>query len=219
MSVNLPTWRMTLPVRSASFHRIHNSIKVDSPMASQPLQDMYRRPGFLLKRCHQVSIAIFLDECREFSMTQSQYGCLRALHEYPGVDQITLGRLVGLDRSTAGMVIKTLSDRGLIERVINRKDKRRMLLKLSAAGERQLVEIAPAAARAQERVLSALPRESRAIFLDMLERFLAGSNALIDVNEVLAAVPAPDNEEPALPPSSSARHAIRRGARRRKSAT
>jgi hypothetical protein len=48
-------------------------------MASHSLQDMYRRPGFLLKRCHQVSMAIFLDECSEFNLTQSQYGCLRAL--------------------------------------------------------------------------------------------------------------------------------------------
>jgi DNA-binding MarR family transcriptional regulator len=164
-------------------------------------------------------MAIFLDECREFGMTQSQFGCLRALHEFPGVDQIALGRLVGLDRSTAGMVIKTLSDRGLIERVINRRDKRRMLLKLSSAGEKQLVEIAPAAARAQERVLSALPRGSRAVFLELLERFLAGSNALIDVNEVLAAVRASDFDAPAPQPSSPVRHAVRRSARRHKSAT
>ncbi len=164
-------------------------------MASS-LQDMYRRPGFLLKRCHQISMAIFLDECRNFSLTQSQYGCLRALHEYPGVDQIALGRLVGLDRSTAGMVIKTLSERGLIERVVNREDKRRMRLKLSAAGERLLIEIAPVAARAQERVLRVLPRGSRAAFLDMLETFLASHDAPIDIADVLAGVPAPHREEP-----------------------
>jgi DNA-binding MarR family transcriptional regulator len=158
--------------------------------ASRILQDLYRRPGFLLKRCHQVSMAIFLDECREYNMTQSQYGCLRALHEFPGVDQITLGRLVGLDRSTAGLVIKTLSDRGLVERVVNRADKRRMRLKISAEGERLLRNIAPAAARAQARVLAGLPQGSRVELLELLESFLAGHGALIDVNEVLsAAVP------------------------------
>jgi len=153
---------------------------------ARSLQDMYQRPGFLLKRCHQVSMAIFLDECREFGITQSQYGCLRGLREYPGIDQLALGRLVGLDRSTAGLVIKTLSDRGLIERVVNRADKRRMRLKLSPAGEHLLTEIAPAAARAQERVLRALPRESRTAFLDMLEAFLAGHQALIDADVAVA---------------------------------
>ena len=151
-------------------------------MVSDSLQDMYRRPGFLLKRCHQVSMAIFLDECSEFNLTQSQYGCLRALEAYPSVDQIALARLVGLDRSTAGMVIKTLSARGLIERVVNRNDKRRMRLKLSAAGKRLLISIAPAAARVQDRVLRGLPHGSRAAFLNILQAFLAGHDALIDVD-------------------------------------
>jgi DNA-binding MarR family transcriptional regulator len=156
---------------------------------------MYRRPGFLLKRCHQVSMAIFLEECRELNVTQSQYGCLRALHEFPGVDQIALGRLVGLDRSTAGLVVKTLSDRGLIERVVNRRDKRRMRLQVSSEGERLLRVIAPMAASAQERVLKGLPRELRTAFLDLLEKFLAGHDALIDVDEVLASVPEADARE------------------------
>ena len=183
-------------------------------MVSDSLQDMYRRPGFLLKRCHQVSMAIFLDECSEFNLTQSQYGCLRALEAYPGVDQIALARLVGLDRSTAGMVIKTLSARGLIERVVNRNDKRRMRLKLSAAGKRLLISIAPAAARVQDRVLRGLPHGSRAAFLNILQAFLAGHDALIDVDEVLATVPAPDFEK-TLPHPVARRHSRRKSRRSR----
>lgn len=182
-------------------------------MAPSSLQDMYRRPGFLLKRCHQVSMAIFLDECREFNLTQSQYGCLRALKEFPGIDQIALGRLVGLDRSTVGMVIRTLSERALIRRVINRTDKRRMRLELSVAGERLLVEIAPAAARAQERVLSGLPIEARSPFLDMLVAFLAGHSALIDIAEVVVGVPVP-NRAGRRRPSAAQRGKIRDSRRR-----
>ena len=159
-------------------------------------------------------MAIFLDECREFGLTQSQYGCLRALEGYSGIDQIVLGRLVGLDRSTAGMVIKTLSARGLIERVVDRRDKRRMRLKLSAAGKRLLIEIAPTAARVQERVLRALPHKSRTAFLDMLVTFLAGHDALIDIDAVLAGAPVPDREEPQR--LSLARRSTSRNSRRRR---
>jgi DNA-binding MarR family transcriptional regulator len=167
---------------------------------NHPLEDLYGRPGFLLKRCHQVAAAIFLDECGEFNVTPSQHGCLRALHEFPGIDQIALGRLVGLDRSTAGLVIKALSQRKLIDRVVNRYDKRRMRLKLSADGEHLLRALGPAAARAKERVLRGIPREARAPFLDLLKAFLAGHNALINVDEVLAAsVNAPENAEPPRP--------------------
>ncbi len=184
-------------------------------MASQSLQEMYRRPGFLLKRCHQVSMAIFLDECSGFNLTQSQYGCLCALEAYPSIDQIALARLVGLDRSTAGMVIKTLSERGLIERVVNRRDKRRMRLKLSAAGERLLIGIAPAAARARTRVLRGLPHGSRAAFLNILQAFLAGHDALIDIDDVLANVPAPDAGK--LPRQPVARQHTGRRSRRLRS--
>lgn len=163
---------------------------------SSPLASLYRRPGFLLKRCHQVSMAIFLEECRELNVTQSQYGCLRVLQEYPGIDQIAAGRLVGLDRSTAGLVIKTLSDRGLITRVVNRADKRRMQLKLSAEGVQLLRAIAPAAARAQERVLAGLPDELRPRFLALLEQFLVGHDAVIDVNDVLTTSNGPNRTHP-----------------------
>ena len=61
------------------------------------LQHVYLRPGFLLKRCHQVTAALFLDHCREFGVTPSQYGALRALEEFPGIDQLAVGRLIGLD--------------------------------------------------------------------------------------------------------------------------
>jgi DNA-binding MarR family transcriptional regulator len=177
--------------------KIPTSRKIGQSMApSHSLEDLYGRPGFLLKRCHQVAAAIFLDECSEFNVTPSQHGCLRALHEFPGIDQIALGRLVGLDRSTAALVIKALSQRKLIERVVNRYDKRRMRLKLSAAGEHLLRAIGPAAARARDRVLRGLPRESRAAFLEMLKVFLAGHDALIDVHDVLAgSVNAPEEAE------------------------
>jgi DNA-binding MarR family transcriptional regulator len=176
-----------------------------------PLDDLYGRPGFLLKRCHQVAAGIFLDECNEFSVTPSQHGCLRALQEFPGIDQIALGRLVGLDRSTAGLVIKALSQRKLIDRVVNRYDKRRMRLKLSAAGEQLLRAIGPAAARARDRVLRGLPRESRAAFLDILEAFLAGHDALINVEDVLAGsmnVNAPENGEAPRPRGKRRRASI-----------
>lgn len=149
------------------------------------LRTLYRRPGFLLKRCHQVSVAFFLDECRDFQMTPSQYGALYVLAQYPGIDQIALGRLTGLDRSTAGLVLKLLSQRGLIERQINPRDKRRMRLKLSAEGQRVLTAMAGAAKRAQERSLAGLPKDKRALFLDLMESYLAGHDALIDVEAAL----------------------------------
>jgi MarR family transcriptional regulator, lower aerobic nicotinate degradation pathway regulator len=180
---------------------------------NRSLDDLYSRPGFLLKRCHQVSAGIFLEECSEFGVTPSQHGCLRALREFPGIDQIALGRLVGLDRSTAGLVIKGLSQRKLITRIVNQDDKRRMRLVLSAEGEKLLHASGPAATRAAERVLRGLPREARFAFLEMLRAFLAGHGALINVDDVLAAslpISAPEKRNARRPRSKRRRTSFAR---------
>lgn len=150
------------------------------------LHDVYSRPGFLLKRCHQVSAAIFVELCRDFSMTPSQYGALCALHDFPDVDQIALGRLIGQDRSTVGLVLRLLTERGLIERSVNENDKRRMRLKLSKAGRRLLADIAPLTRQVQDAVLAGLPKEKRQLFLELLEEFLRGHDAVLHPEEIMA---------------------------------
>ncbi len=149
------------------------------------LGDVFRRPGFLLKRCSQVSAAIFVKLCRDFAMTPSQYGALCALHDFPDVDQIALGRLIGQDRSTVGLVIRLLSERGLIERAVNENDRRRMRLRLSKAGQRLLAEIAPATKQARDVVLGGLPKDKQKLLLDLLEEFLQGHDAVISPQEIM----------------------------------
>jgi len=34
------------------------------PDTEHPLASLYRRPGFLLRRAHQLSVGIFEDQCR-----------------------------------------------------------------------------------------------------------------------------------------------------------
>ena len=167
------------------------------PSSSPPLDDLHSRPGFLFKRCHQVAVAVFLAECGGFRITPSQYGCLQALKACPDVDQLTLGRLVGLDRSTVGLVVKILSRRGLIARGVHPRDKRKLSLRLSASGVRLLKAIAPAAARVPDKVLGALPRASRGRFIALLQEFLRCHEAAIDVAGILAASDSETDEQPA----------------------
>ena len=153
------------------------------------MRRIYRRPGFLLKRCHQVAAAIFLDRCSGCGITPSQYSALSALREYPGIDQLAVGGLIGLDRSTAGLVIKLLAERGLLERSKSSRDQRRMHLRLTAAGQSLLLRADKAARRAQKDVLAALPPAKRPQFLAFLEEFLRGHEALIQPADVMAGKP------------------------------
>jgi DNA-binding MarR family transcriptional regulator len=143
---------------------------------SPKLEDLYRRPGFLIRRAHQIAVSLFLDETGELGITNRQYGILFALKHRPGIDQISVARLLGLDRSTTGMVIKKLEQAGLIGRVVGAHDRRRSSLALTRAGERMLERLAEPAQRAQARVLSAFTPAERAEFLALLDKFIAKFN-------------------------------------------
>jgi DNA-binding MarR family transcriptional regulator len=140
------------------------------------IDDLYRRPGFMIRRAHQIAVAIFLDETGALGITNRQYGILVALKQRPGIDQISVARLLGLDRSTTGMVVKKLEQAGLIGRGVGATDRRRASLALTRAGERMLERLADPAQRAQARVLSVFTPAERTRFLALLEKFIAGFN-------------------------------------------
>lgn len=140
------------------------------------LEDIYRRPGFMIRRAHQIAVAIFLEEARESRVTPTQYGVLVILERRPGIDQNTLARLLGLDRSTTGMVVRKLAERGLIARATGAGDLRRRELKLTRTGTALLGRLARSARRAQQRLLSPLPARERTRFIDLLARLAEAFN-------------------------------------------
>jgi DNA-binding MarR family transcriptional regulator len=130
----------------------------------------------MIRRAHQIAVAIFLEEARESRVTPTQFGVLLILERRPGIDQNTLARLLGLDRSTTGMVVRKLAGRGLVARATGAGDLRRRELKLTRPGAAQLRRILESARRAQERLLSPLPAGERRRFLDLLGRVAEAFN-------------------------------------------
>jgi DNA-binding MarR family transcriptional regulator len=122
----------------------------------EPLAALYERPGFKLRRAHQIALSVFAEECRALEVTSTQYGILLALHERPGLDQAGLAGALGLDRSTTGMVLGLLEARDLVRRARPEGDRRRRVLTLTEAGERLLAALGPAAERARQRLLAPL---------------------------------------------------------------
>ena len=154
-----------------------------SPKTS--LDALYRRPGFMIRRAHQISVSLFLEETGALGITNRQYGIMLVLKHQPGIDQITVAKLLGLDRSTTGMVLNTLEKAGLVGRVVGPDDRRKRSLKLTGAGERMLKTFAGPARRAQERVLSAFSPQEREVFLDLLEKFAQRFNETTRVPQVV----------------------------------
>src|SRR5947208_1438840 len=99
------------------------------------LSRLYARPGFLLRRAHQISAAVFEDECRDLALTPAQFGVLTVLKTHPGLGQSSLARALGFDKVTVLRVLRGLESRGFVERGPAPDNKRNMCVSLTREGE------------------------------------------------------------------------------------
>ncbi|MBP1848424.1 DNA-binding MarR family transcriptional regulator [Rhizobium petrolearium] len=136
------------------------------------LEDLYARPAHLIRRAHQISWAIFLDECEEFALTPVQYAALVSIDAVPGTDATRISNMIAFDRSTIGNVLDRLEKRGLIERRPSQTDRRQRLVFLTDQGSRLLADCKEAVDRVQNRIVGVLSRSEREIFLKLMTRIV-----------------------------------------------
>jgi MarR family transcriptional regulator, lower aerobic nicotinate degradation pathway regulator len=148
-----------------------------TPPAPTPV-DIHHQPGYAIRRLHQISVGIFLQEVGELGVTPVQYAALQMVHNQPGIDQRTLARSIALDTSTTAGVVDRLAARGWLERQASSSARRIRQLVLTDAGRATLAEVAPAMLRAQEHILAPLSPRQRADFMAMLQTLVTQNNAL-----------------------------------------
>jgi DNA-binding MarR family transcriptional regulator len=137
---------------------------------------LWSRPGYLVRRLHQIHSAIFAEECKAFGITPVQYGLMTALLHYPGCDQVSLGAELGIDRSNVADVVARLADRGLARRERGDADRRTMRASLTDEGVALTRTMHNAMQRAQDRLLAPLPAEQRTAFMAMLVQLIDGNS-------------------------------------------
>lgn len=139
---------------------------------------LYDRPGFLLRRAHQISISIFEQECQGIKLTPVQYGILTVLHTLPGIDQSRLGRKLGLDKVTTLRVLRDLESRRLISRSAHLSDKRSYSLTLSSDGQILFKESQKHINAAYKKLASGLTETELITLVNLLRKF----NSLLDAH-------------------------------------
>lgn len=132
------------------------------------MNELYTMPGHLFRRVHQISSALFAEECGETGLTSVQYAALVAIDANPGVDATRLSALVAFDRSTLGDVLERLEAKGWIERGPSPGDRRVKLLRITAEGRRVVHDADAAVRKVQERLLEPLAADDRATLVRLL---------------------------------------------------
>ena len=145
--------------------------------AHRNLSQLYSRPGFLLRRAHQISAAVFEDECRGVGLTAAQFGVLSVLRARPGMDQSSLARALGFDKVTVLRVLRGLEGRGLIERAPSPTSRRNLAISLSVAGLDLLKQAQEPAELAYGRLMGPLNTEQRAQLVQLLQLLTEGLEA------------------------------------------
>ena len=136
--------------------------------------DFQHAPGHLIRRAHQLAVAIFMDEIGLDEVTPVQFAILNALMDDPGEDQITLARRVAFDPATSGSVIGRLEAKGWVRREAAPQDKRRKLLWVTPEGAKIAHAMKRAVAKAQARILAPLDETERLQFTALLGKLVAG---------------------------------------------
>jgi MarR family transcriptional regulator, lower aerobic nicotinate degradation pathway regulator len=135
-------------------------------------------PGHLLRRCHQIAVAIFLDEREAFDLTPLQYVALTALATHGPLDKATIGGVSALDRTTVAVVVKNLEERGFVTTRPSEHDRRAKLIEITPKGRDLLSSVQVEVVNAQERTVAPLTAKERAELLRLLRKIAEENNLL-----------------------------------------
>jgi MarR family transcriptional regulator, lower aerobic nicotinate degradation pathway regulator len=133
------------------------------------LSRLYARPGFLLRRAHQISAAVFEDACKDVGLTPAQFGVLTVLQAHPGLGQSSLARALGFDKVTVLRVLRGLQGRGLVDRGPAEDNRRNVCVSLTAEGAGLLQRAQKPAERAYKRLMAPLDKDQQEQLLDLLQ--------------------------------------------------
>jgi DNA-binding MarR family transcriptional regulator len=165
--------------RDPGGHAMAKRPKHDNPRGLEAAATfaLHAAPGHLLRRCQQIAIELYMQEVGADGPTPRQFAVLLTVGQKPGLNQIDLVRLTGIDRSTIAEMVGRLIERNLLRRQRTKRDQRSNELHLTPAGAALVAAALPGVRRAQARIMAPLPPATRATFIRALQT-LASAEAV-----------------------------------------
>ncbi len=141
--------------------------------SAPPPWPVTRRPGYLIRRLHQIHVALFTQICGRFNITPVQYSLLSALAARGEADQTVLAADVALDRTTTAGALRRLEVNRLVQRSVAASDRRARVCICTEAGVALLRAMENSARLAHEETVAPLDTQDRQIFERLLQRLVA----------------------------------------------
>ena len=125
------------------------------------LEEHFSSPGLLLALLGQEAMRRLRAAHTAHNLKPRQFQILGLLHDHGGLAQRELGHTTGVDPSILVTLLNPLEADGLVARERDPADRRRHLVTLTAAGERQLASASRAQQQAEDALFSSLDDDQR----------------------------------------------------------
>jgi DNA-binding MarR family transcriptional regulator len=143
------------------------------------LEERLASPGLLLALLGQEAMRRLRAAHTAVGLSPRQFQLLGLLHDRGGMSQSELGQTMNVDKSILVALLNPLEKSGLVRRERDIADRRRHLVRLTAAGNRQLEKAARAQRDAEDELFAGLSTGQRSRL----------SAALVALRDSLAAEP------------------------------
>ncbi|SEF80757.1 MarR family winged helix-turn-helix transcriptional regulator [Bosea lathyri] len=146
------------------------SRKAAAAPSMQPAYVLDEQVGFLMRRAQQRHITIFQRIMGDDGPTPTQFAAMVKLSAGEEISQNHLGRMTAMDPATIKGVIARLEERGMVERLPDPDDQRRVRVRLSPKGLAAIPGLIEKAKAITAATLSPLSREEAERLLSLLAR-------------------------------------------------
>ena len=133
------------------------------------LDDFLRSRMALLTNTVSAGIARSYRDLLQISVIE--WRIMAVLGRYPGLTAKEIGERTAMDKVAISRAVKTLVERGLLERVTDPEDRRRMHLQLSPGpGQNLLEEVIPLAQAYEQHLLATLTPKEQGVLSNLLTK-------------------------------------------------
>lgn len=135
-----------------------------------PLGALSQLTGYHLRRASAVFAGSFAQAMDGTGLRQVLFGILAVVSANPGINQGSVGRLLGIKRANMVSLINELIDAGMVDRTVDPTDRRAFTLKLSKRGAASLKDAIARIDRHERDLLAGFTAQETQVLLDLLGR-------------------------------------------------
>lgn len=148
--------------------KIKEPVEITESMLFEDLDGLL---GYRLRRAQGAMHRDYMACVAGLDLTQKQTATLWLINGNPGVSQVSIAAVLGMDRATMMSVVDRLEDRGLVIRKRSTADRRRQELYLTPAGQSLLRKVKARITEHEERFKSLFTPAELAALLAALQKF------------------------------------------------